>query len=513
MSRTRRFLSGLVLSYVNVVMVTLVGLWLTRFLLHRLGESDYGLWLIVAQVLAYLLLMDIGVVALLPREIAYATGRAGSGTESHAQLRAIGTRTMAIVMWQVPVVAVVSVVVLLLFPAAWAPLRLPFSAVLAGFVFFFPLRVYHALLRGLQDLAFLSITNTVSWAAGTIVIVTLVLAGAGLYALATGWVVTQAVSGLAWWGRLRRRYPQVLPAGLARVRWTEAKRHLASGGWISTAQIAEVFVAGTDLLILGRVIGPAAVVLYFCTGKVISVLRHQPQMLMEAAQPGLSEMKTGTSRDRLQAVCTALAQAMLLLSGAVACVVVGVNDGFVRWWVGGEFYGGAGLTAALLGAMLLRHWNVTTVYALFAFGKERRIAITTLADGIVTIASQLVLALLMGPLGVALGAMVGVVFVSLPANLIGLGRETGNTVALAMAPLPWAWRFGLALALAVAFAARWTPSSFVSLAAATLVLTLVYVIVVAPLALRGELGSYTRQYLFPLWHRVTRALGFGASHA
>ena len=80
MSRTRRFLGGVAFGYANQALVTLVGLWLTTFLLLRLGQDDYGLWLVGTRILGYLMLLDLGVVALLPREVAFATGRAGEPT-------------------------------------------------------------------------------------------------------------------------------------------------------------------------------------------------------------------------------------------------------------------------------------------------------------------------------------------------------------------------------------------------------------------------------------------------
>src|SRR5882762_4664972 len=82
MSRTRRFLSGLSLGYANQVLLVVVGLWLTPFLLHRIGQHDYGLWLVGAQLLAYLSLMDFGIVGLLPRATAYALGRSGGVVEA-----------------------------------------------------------------------------------------------------------------------------------------------------------------------------------------------------------------------------------------------------------------------------------------------------------------------------------------------------------------------------------------------------------------------------------------------
>ena len=62
MTRTRRFIGGLTLGYANQAMVTLVGLWLTAFLLRTLGNRDYGLWLVATQMLGYLMLSDLGVV-------------------------------------------------------------------------------------------------------------------------------------------------------------------------------------------------------------------------------------------------------------------------------------------------------------------------------------------------------------------------------------------------------------------------------------------------------------------
>src|SRR5690606_28107826 len=75
MSRTRRFLGGLSIGYFSMVLTLVVGLWLTPFLLGRIGTHEYGLWLITTQILGYLMLLDLGVVALAPRETAYATGR------------------------------------------------------------------------------------------------------------------------------------------------------------------------------------------------------------------------------------------------------------------------------------------------------------------------------------------------------------------------------------------------------------------------------------------------------
>ncbi len=509
MSRTDRLLGGLGFGYFNQALVTLVGLWLTAFLLQRLGQSDYGLWLVGTRILGYLALLDLGVVALLPREAAFATGRSGSAEAAHDLPEIVG-RTLRLVMWQMPIVALAAVLVWTALPAEWEPLRRPLGIVMAVFVALFPARVLQAMLTGLQDLPFLGAAFTATWVLGTAVTVLLVFRGLGLYALAIGWGVSQLASALLWWIRARRRYPHALPRRLPTYAGGSLRDRLSRGLWVSAAQFAQVLVQGTDLLIVGKLMGAAAVVPYFCTAKVLTVLGNQPLMLAESAQPALSELRTGESQERLARVCTALSRAMLIMSGAIACVVLAVNEGFVTWWVGREQYGGFLLTALLVAVMLMRHWNVTAVYALFAFGHDRRISLTTLADGAVTVGLSIVLVMRYGWIGAALGSLAGVTLMALPANLTGLAREMGTSAARLLASLaPWLWRFGLVAALCGTSAQFWVPDTLLALVAATLAALALYAGLMVPFALREPLGTYVRPRLEALRRLVLRDLARG----
>ena len=49
---------------------------------------------------------------------------------------------------------------------------------------------------------------------------------------------------------------------------------LGRSAWVSLAQIAQVFLNGTDVLIIGKLLGPAAVVPYSCTSKLVTVLAN-----------------------------------------------------------------------------------------------------------------------------------------------------------------------------------------------------------------------------------------------
>ena len=178
MTRTQRFLGGFVSGYAHLVVATLAGLWLTPFFLSHLGQSTYGLWLVGTQVISYLLLLDLGIVALLPRETAYVTGRTG-GAQS-AELRQVVEQALTLAVGQTPFVLAAAVLALLWLPESWAALRAPLAVALGLFVVTFPLRVFQAALTGLQDLAFVARAQFAAWTAG--ILVNIWLRGCGISA-------------------------------------------------------------------------------------------------------------------------------------------------------------------------------------------------------------------------------------------------------------------------------------------------------------------------------------------
>jgi O-antigen/teichoic acid export membrane protein len=115
-------------------------------------------------------------------------------------------------------------------------------------------------LTGLQDLGFVARTQFAAWASGTLLNVILVLQGYTLSALAAGWCLTQAIVIGACGLRLAWAFPGAMPRRLALSEFTSARDYVARSIWVSVSQIAQVLLNGTDVMIVGALLGPAAVV-------------------------------------------------------------------------------------------------------------------------------------------------------------------------------------------------------------------------------------------------------------
>ena len=216
--------------------------------------------------------MDLGIVALLPRETAYVTGR--TGRTDAPELGTLVEQTMTLAFAQLPIVMTAAIVAVWWLPPSWQPLRVPLTVVLGLFVVTFPLRTFQATLVGLQDLTFVGRVQFGGWALGTIVTIALVVLGFGLPALAAGWCATQIATVFGCAMRVRATFPAAMPRRLSFGGAGSAKGYVARSFWVAVSQTAQVLLNGTDMLIIGALLGPAAVVPYACTGKLIACPRE-----------------------------------------------------------------------------------------------------------------------------------------------------------------------------------------------------------------------------------------------
>jgi O-antigen/teichoic acid export membrane protein len=493
MNRTKKFVDGVVLSYGYQALVMLVGLWLTPFLLHRLGQHDFGVWLVGLQALTYLALLDIGVIGLLPREVAFVSGRIHLGAEPPKALRTLLEENVVVVLWQTPILWVAMGIAWLALLHRGADLKWVSLIIFATYGIQFPLRIFFAALEGLQDFAFIGYLQMAAWCIGVIVNVTSVYKGYGLYGLAFGWSMTQAIIAFGSIGRVYFRYFEFAPRTL---RWLPVARiwkYLQAGFWVSLSQVSQMLVKGADVVLLASLRGPSAVVPYACSTKLQSVLANQPQLILQAAQPGLTQLRATAEREHVGRVIGTLAQAMLMVSGAAAAVILAVNKGFVQKWVGPDQFLGFWFTVWIVVGMLLRHLNGTTVYSLFCFGKERFISIVALCDSVCFAVLTYFFVRLFGTIGIPLASIASVSLVSLPWTLRELKGVTGLSVWAQLTPVrEWFLPFsvvGVAVGIGVQF---FNPSSYYACAIVVTLVVAIYFAVEYPVIRRSLWGNRLR---------------------
>jgi O-antigen/teichoic acid export membrane protein len=198
---------------------------------------------------------------------------------------------------------------------------------------------------------------------------------------------------------------------------------------------------------------------------------------------------------------------MMLISGAVASLVLCLNKPFVILWVGSKIFGGNSLTLFFIANTIVRQLDLCFVVALFAFGYEKQLALKSLADGVLSTALAFALSRLFGAYGVVGSYLLTAALFAFPASLYLLSRECGvSPVAMVKPFFPWCWRFALLAALFWKVSALGWINSYPKAAFAALGILLVYTLVMSTCLKKSELWPYIEHLIA----RIQRIVpGFG----
>lgn len=426
MSRTRRAGVAAMFGYAQFALSFTTGIILVPFILERVGAEAYGLWLGFGELLAYSAMVDLGILTVLPWLLAEEDGRGDRDAMR-------GLLSGGLVLSLLAAVAFAALAVGML---AFAPrltgvtseqiaiVRGPFLFMVGATALSYPLRTFYVGLMGLQDFRFtgtLALVQSVLYAG---LMVGLLLAGQGLWALAAASALPTLVAALASAVRLRRLAPDLL-RGWRFPGWALVRRMGAQGFGSWTAALGWRMVAASSSVIVLSVAGPEAAVVYAMTAKLGDVLTQLSWQLPDAGLVGLAQLKGEGRVERLREVVVSLLRLTLLCSGAVACALLAFNPAFVTLWVGGERFGGLalnGLVAALSLSLSLGH-------GLFAAGATLGMRVqagwAALAQGVLQLALAVLLQRWIGLPGVALAGAISALVVAYPSGVWMVERTTG----------------------------------------------------------------------------------------
>ena len=484
MSRTRRAGIAATFGYLQFGLALASGILVVPYVLSRVGSEAYGVWLGLGELLAYSAMADLGILGVLPWLMAEADGR-GDGGEKRALVAAgLAASSFAAVAFAALALGLLAVAPRIagITAAQEAAVLGPLMVLVAGMAAAYPVRVFHAVLIGLQDVTFVGTLGVVQAGLNVALLVGLLAAGQGLYALAAAATVPTLFVATASLLRVRRIAPELL-AG-----WTVPSRALLGrvttqgiGGWI--AGLGWRMIAATSSLVILSIAGPVAAVAWAMTARLGDVLMQMSWQVPDAGLVGLAQLRGEGRVERAAEVAVSILRLTLIGAGAVACAVLAFNPAFVSLWVGAERFAGLGtnmLMAAGIVALSLGHALFSTASTL---GARVQIGAASVVQGLVHLGVAILLGRAFGLPGVAAAAVIGTVLVAYPAGVHYLRKVTGMTQAelWQRALAPWSTRAATLLLLGAAVGVGgWRVSPWASLAAAP-VLGILYVWWMRPL--------------------------------
>lgn len=404
----RKLLSGAAVNVLGFLAQLAVTFVMAPIVLQALGKTRYGVWSFVESLLAYLLILDLGVgaslVRFVPRFVAGGDGAALNRVYSAclgfflvigAIVAVVGTSVVAVVGvgLDVPAELVGEVQWVLLAAVVHFAATLPFS-------------IYPAVLDGLQAFATKSLTRTAFLLARVPAILFVLGTERPLFNLILVYAATNVVESLT--------------LAILAYRWLPGLRFAPRS--VNRATVREVcgysldaflaMIAGrlsfqTDAFVIGAALGPAAITPFALANKLVDLSKAALRQATTTLTPAVSALQAA---DNLAAVRAMFLHGSRLALYAVLPIQVGLyvlGRPFLKLWLRADFDEASVPVLYVLAATLsLTVAQSAASRVLYGLGEIRLFARMALVEGVVNVLLSAALVLPLGILGVAWGTAI-----------------------------------------------------------------------------------------------------------
>ena len=412
---------------------TAVGLVITPLLVGRLGTALFGTWEMLDRLAGY-----VATVGGRPSEaLRLLVANRQSVADSAAQRRALGG---ALVVWLIclPLAAAAAAVVAWYAPAITGAspglrttIRIAAALVLAGGVLGGLLSVPDAALHGMnlgykrmELQAGLNLVGGVFTAAA-------VYGGLGLAGVAGAQVALAAVSALCFWW-LARTY--VAWFGVSRPARAETRSLARLAAWLAGGDLIAKLLLGSDVLILGTLLSPAAVTTYVLTAYAPRAAVAVHGSAVGAAMPGLAGLIGAGQYGRAALARGDLMVLTWLFATAVGTTILLWNRSFVALWVGREHYGGAVVDLLIVCIAFQTAFIRADAFIIDAALRSWLRVLIAAVAAVVTITLAVALTRALGIAGLCLGVLAGRLIQTVAYPVLA-GRCVGGSSGMAPATL------------------------------------------------------------------------------
>jgi len=447
MITVRGLTGGVLIGWLSILLSIAVGLVMSPFLIHHLGETGYGVWVLVQSTVSYMYLMDLGLRTTVVRFSAQAQARG-----DHQEVSNVVSATLWIRLWTAGGVMAIAGTVAAILPhvfkipiqyqlTARVALLLAATTVSSTLVF----SVFTAVLSGLGRFDLLGILELAQVGFTSLGLIPIIRAGHGLMAMASWQLSVVLGINLLTMVVCFRTYPQLKchfrkpERALLRSLWSLGFYVLISNG-------AGQLILYTDNVVVGAFVAAAAVSYYAVAGKMVEYVRQIANSVLKYFMPLASSFSARNQYDQLRRLHLRGTQVVLLITYPIVITLFVRGDTLLRLWIGTKFSVEATEILQILSvatAIMLANASVNGVA--LALDRQRTLAAVTLVEGVANLALSIILVRRMGVLGVALGTLIPAVLISfifwpqylcklLKMSTIGYMRDAWLRPVAAMVP-------------------------------------------------------------------------------
>jgi O-antigen/teichoic acid export membrane protein len=395
---------------VNIV----VGIFLSPFILHRLGDTAFGIWVLIFSVTGYYGLFDLGIRSSVIRYVSTYTatgdqeGLAKLINTSLATYSGIGAVAMAVtLLCSLFIDRLFRIPPEFLLTARWLFLMVGVAVALG-----FPTGVFGGILEGLQRFYFVNLTNLASTLLRAALIVLALTHGRGLLTVAFITVALPILSSLV----RAAIVVQVLPI---RFGWRYVDlgslREIANYSAVSfILMIAYKLRFKTDEIVIGTFLSVTAITYFSIGDRLLDYAAEVVSSLAQIFVPMSGQSHATGKTDRLRTILVAGNRACAFIILPIAATLIILGKSVIAAWVGTRYIAASyPVLLVLVVPMTFALAQAASVRILYGMAKHQALAWVTLMESIANLILSIALIRPMGIVGDALGTAIPLLCTSL----------------------------------------------------------------------------------------------------
>lgn len=389
----------------GTLVAVVVGFFLIPFVVHRIGLTAFGIWVLVNSLTGYMGLLDLGLSQTLVKKSAELLAKQGKEELNKT------TSTVFTLYFLIGTLVGISILGLgLLLPHIFnvSPeyiniFKIVFWIVGLQTAISFPMSIWQGLLGGLQDFHIINgiavITNLLK-AVATVLLLTF---GFGLISLIwlnfglsiVGWLI-----GMFW---VKRKIPY-LHIKATWFEWGKVKDLARFSGVMFIWGIANKVIFSSDRIIIGLFLPVASISIYEVGARISEYSRYVLYSIFPI-MPATSELSARNEKERLQNLYINMSKYLLVTYTAVVGTLLLFGKEFIHLWMGKQFEESVWIMYALIIGSLYQSQNVVGHTMLTGMNKLRVFAKVMIIYPIVNIILNVIFVIQWGLIGVALSTM------------------------------------------------------------------------------------------------------------
>jgi len=390
-------------SWFSLGVNILVGIFLSPFILHRLGNTAFGAWVLVFSVTGYYGLFDLGIRSSIIRYVSTYTAREDiDGLSRIINTGLAGYASIGVLAMAVTIAVSSHVDSLFRIPPDFVrTARLLFLIVGASVSLGFPAGIFGGILEGLGRFYAVNVTNLVSTVVRSLLIVLALTHGYGLLAVA---VITVVLPFLA----SGVRAAIVLHMLPLRFGWKYVERK-ALGEIASYSSVSLLLMISyklrfkTDEIVISTFLSVTAVTFFSIGGRLVDYTQEVVSGLAQLVIPMSGQSDAKGDMDRLRKIFLAGNRSCALIVLPITAALIILGKSVLTAWVGARY------VAPCYPVLLTMLIPSTLIFAqaaspriLYGMARHKSLAWVTGMEGIANLILSIVL---IGPFGVVGDAM------------------------------------------------------------------------------------------------------------